>query len=259
MGTCKAKCQTLSLKISADATISMVNSDLMLLFNDYRCRDVLNRELFESENITYLATALEFSHDQILCLCSDHISLKTFTGANTYEEAITELTHFENSIRTIRMNMNLTSSLSNQHLLINDHKLASSLIHDQHLNLIQNNRKRSRIFNLRNYPLCKREDISPTPRMNQYGYDGPNRHQFGENKIPIPDRYLNPQPDRFFNPQSPPLSVRYTNSNNPHHQQYNNNPSYCQQNRNNNDNTRHPTSNSSSHSEEDDNTDDTID
>ena len=46
MVTCeqiKAKCQTLSMNISADvlALISMVNSDLMLLFNDYRCRNVL--------------------------------------------------------------------------------------------------------------------------------------------------------------------------------------------------------------------------
>ena len=46
MGTCeqiKAKCQTPSMNISADvlALISMVNSDLMLLFNDYRCRNVL--------------------------------------------------------------------------------------------------------------------------------------------------------------------------------------------------------------------------
>ena len=46
MCTCeqiKAKCQTPSMNISADvlALISMVNSDLMLLFNDYRCRNVL--------------------------------------------------------------------------------------------------------------------------------------------------------------------------------------------------------------------------
>jgi len=70
MGTCeqiKAKCQTPSMNISADvlALISMVNSDLMLLFNDYRCRNVLNRELPESEKIVYLATAFEFNHDQI--------------------------------------------------------------------------------------------------------------------------------------------------------------------------------------------------
>ena len=68
MGTCeqiKAKCQTLSMNISADSLISMVSSDPMLLFNDYRCRDVLNRELLESEKIAYLATAFEFYHDQI--------------------------------------------------------------------------------------------------------------------------------------------------------------------------------------------------
>ena len=51
MGTCeqiKAKCQTLRMRISEDATIAMVNSDFMLLFNNYRYRDVLNRELLES-------------------------------------------------------------------------------------------------------------------------------------------------------------------------------------------------------------------
>ena len=36
--------------------------------------------------------------------------------------------------------------------------------------------------------------------MNQYGYDGPNRHQFGGTKIPIPDSYFNPQ---FPQPSSP--------------------------------------------------------
>ena len=55
MGTCeqiKANCQTLRMRIPTDATISMVNSDLMLLFNDYRYRDVLNRELIREDCIS---------------------------------------------------------------------------------------------------------------------------------------------------------------------------------------------------------------
>ena len=201
MGTCeqiKAKCQTLRMRIPADATISMVNSDLMLLFNDYRYRDVLNRELLESEKIAYLATVFEFSRDQRLKQCSEQISLKNFTGAITYEEAITELTHVENSIRTIKMNMNLTSSLSNQYTLLNDHQMASSLIHHHHLQEIQSTRKR-RIRQPSRLEVSQLqrmyEDPDPPARMNRYGYDGPNRHQYGGNKIPIPAR--------FFNPQSP--------------------------------------------------------
>ena len=46
--------------------------------------------------------------------------------------------------------------------------------------------------------------------MNQYGYDGPNRHQFGGNKIPIPDRFFNPQPNtpRYPQMQSAPRAPR---------------------------------------------------
>ena len=41
--------------------------------------------------------------------------------------------------------------------------------------------------------------------MNQYGYDGPNRHQFGGNKIPIPDSHFNPQFQNADQPRYPQM------------------------------------------------------
>ena len=87
------------------------------------------------------------------------------------------------------MNAALAVTLSSQYSMQNNHHLANSLQHADHVNLIQSNRKRSRNFISRNYSNPYREDYNPTPRMNDglYGYDGPNRHQFGDNKIPIPE------------------------------------------------------------------------
>ena len=56
----------------------------------------------------------------------------------------------------------------------------------------------------------RHEDPDAPPRMNQYGYDGPNRHQFGGNKVPIPDSFFNPQSNapRYPEMQSAPRAPR---------------------------------------------------
>jgi len=85
------------------------------------------------------------------------------------------------------MNAQLALTLANQYNIQNDHHLANSFDHEDRVAMIQSGRKRSR--HLRQsmaevYQERRRnEDPNPAPRMNRYGYDGPNRHQFGGNKI----------------------------------------------------------------------------
>ena len=111
------------------------------------------------------------------------------------------------------MNATLASTISNQYNRQSDLYLANSLQHDERINMIQIGRKRrirqpSRLEVMQQQRMYK--DPNPVARMNRFGYDGPNRHQFGGNKIPIPERYFHPQSDqpRYPQMQSAPLPPR---------------------------------------------------
>jgi len=141
--------------------------------------------------------------------CSSDLSLKLRVGGVlSYERAVINLTHTENEIHGHELSAVLANTISNQYSLQSDHHLATTMQHDTHINLIQSSKKRSRNFDRtslydRRHERIMNEDPNPAPRMNRYGYDGPNRHQFGGNKIPIPDRYLNPQSQQTDQPRYP--------------------------------------------------------
>ena len=213
MGTCeqiKSKCLTISTTLNRNSTVNLFDSELQFLFSDYKYRDSNKRGMDESTKISYLVTAFNVHPDQRMRTCASDISLKLRTDTDlTYDRAVIILTHVENDIQAHEMNATLASTISNQYNRQSDHYAASSLQHEERVNLIQNGRKRSRNYLSRQsmaniYQERRRnEDPNPAPSMNQYGYDGPNRHQFGGNKIRIPDRFFNPQPQQTDQPRYP--------------------------------------------------------
>ena len=207
MGTCeqiRTRCQTVRTRLAANCDVSLVDSELRMLFADYKFRDASKRDLSETEKIGFLANAFELHSDHRMKTCANQINHDCITGDDlTYEIAFNRFTSVEICINTQIMNAQLALTLSNQYNLQNDHHRANSLDHDERVSMIQQqlaqhdhnqySRKRTRrpsfadIYRERR----KNEDPNAPPRMNQYGYDGPNRHQFGGNKIPIPDRFFN--------------------------------------------------------------------
>ena len=185
MGTCeqiKSKCHTISSTLPRDSQVNVVDSALRMLFSDYKLRDNQKRDLDESQKISYLITAFNLHSDHRMRACSSDLSLKLRVGdVLSYERAVINLTHTENEIHGHELSTALANTISNQYSLQSDHHLATTMQHDTHINLIQSSKKRSRNFDRtslydRRHERIINEDPNPAPRMNRYGYDGPNRH-----------------------------------------------------------------------------------
>ena len=152
-----------------------------MLFADYKFRDIQKRDLDESQKISYLITAFNLHSDHRMRACSSDLSLKLRVGdVLSYERAVINLTHTENEIYGHELSAALANTTSNQYSLQND-LLATTLQHDNHINMIQSSKKRSKNFDRtslcqRQHERIRNEDPNPSPRMNRYGYDGPNRH-----------------------------------------------------------------------------------
>ena len=118
-------------------------------------------------------------------MCAVDISLKLRIETDlTYEKAVIILTHVENDILAHEMNATLASTISSQYNRQSDLYLANSLQHDERINMIIGRKRRlrqpSRLEVMQQQRMY--EDPNPVARMNRFGYDGPNRHQFGGNK-----------------------------------------------------------------------------
>ena len=211
MGTCeqiKSKCLTISTTLPRNSNVNLFDSELQFLFSDYKFRESNKIGLDDSTKISYLVTAFNIHPDLRMRMCASDISLKLRTDPDlTYDRAVIILTHVENDILAHELNATLASTISTQYNQQSDHYAASSLQHEERVNMIQFGRKRSRNQYHRQsmadilHERRRHEDPDAPPRMNHYGYDGPNRHQFGGNKIPIPDRFFNPQPSSPRYPQ----------------------------------------------------------
>ena len=153
MGTCeqiKSKCLTISTQLRRDSSVNLFDSELQFLFSDYKFRDLNKKGLDESTKISYLVTAFNVHPDQSMRMCAVDISLKLRIDADlTYEKAVIILTHVENDILAHELNATLASTISNQYNRQSDLYLANSLQHDERVNLIQNDRKRSKYSNHR--------------------------------------------------------------------------------------------------------------
>jgi len=189
-----------------------------MLFLDYKFRDINKRDFDEKEKIGFLANAFELHSDHRMKNCSNQINHDCIISNDlTYELAVNRFTSVEICINTQRMNAQLALTLSNQYNLQNDHHRANLLDHEERVSIIQQQltqhesnqygRKRQRRPSFGDILRERRrhEDPNAPPRMNQYGYDGPNRHQFGGNKIPIPDSFFNPQSQQTDQPRYPQM------------------------------------------------------
>ena len=239
----------------ANCDVAFVNSELRMLFLDYKFRDINKQELDEKEKITYLANAFELHSDHSMKTCANQINHDCITGDDlTYEIAVNRFTSVEICINTKRMNAQLAMTLSNQYNMQNDHHLANSLEHEERVTMIQYGRKRSRHVQQSRAEVIherrRHEDPNPAPRMNQYGYDGRNRHQFGGNKIPIPDRYFNPQHQQTDQPRYPHMQSAPRPARSSPHFRFSSNRSYNNNNNNSfrqNNNTIHSPNNANRH------------
>jgi len=66
MGTCeqiRSRCQTAMTRLTANCDVAFVDSELRMLFLDYKFRDINKRDLDEKEKIGYLANAFELHSD----------------------------------------------------------------------------------------------------------------------------------------------------------------------------------------------------
>ena len=76
MGTCeqiRTRCQTVRTRMPANCDVAFVNSELRMLFLDYKFRDIYKRELDEKEKITYLANAFELHSDHRMKTCANQL------------------------------------------------------------------------------------------------------------------------------------------------------------------------------------------
>ena len=105
--------------------------------------------------------------------CASDLSLKLRIGDDLpYDRAVINLTHTQSKIRAHAMSAVLANTISSQYSLQNDYHLATTLQHDDHINLIQSSRKRSRNFDRaslyqRQLERIRNEDPNPAPSMNQ--------------------------------------------------------------------------------------------
>ena len=178
MGTCeqiRTRCQTVRTRLTANCDVALVDSELRMLFLDFKFRDSNKRDLDEKEKIGYLANAFELHSDHRMKTCANQINHDCITGDDlTYEIAVNRFTSVEICINTQRMNAQLALTLANQYNIQNDHHLANSLEHEDRVAMIQSGRKRSRhlrpsfgeIYRERR----RNEDPNAPARMNQYGY-----------------------------------------------------------------------------------------
>ena len=145
--------------------VAFVDSELRMLFLDYKFRDIYKRELDEKEKITYLANNFELHPDHRMKTYANQINHDCITGDDlTYEIAVNKFTSIEICIKTQQMNAALATTLSNQYNVQSDHHLANSLDHEDIVNLIQSDRKRSRQFQNRMYSHRIREDYNSSAR-----------------------------------------------------------------------------------------------
>jgi len=148
MGTCeqiKSKCLTISTQLKRNSSVNLFDSELQFLFSDYKFRHPNKEGLDESTKISYLVTAFNIHPDLRMRTCATDISLKLRTDPDlTYDRAVIILTHVENDILAHELNVTLASTISNQYNIQSDHYAASSLQHDERINLIQYGKKRSR-------------------------------------------------------------------------------------------------------------------
>jgi hypothetical protein len=141
MGTCvqiKTRFQTVRTRLPANCDVALVDSELRMLFLDFKFRDINKRDLDEKEKIGCLANAFELHSDHRMKQCSNQINHDCITIENlTYEIAVTRFTSVEICINTQRMDAQLALTLSNQYNLQNDHHRANSLDHEERVSIIQ--------------------------------------------------------------------------------------------------------------------------
>ena len=141
MGTCeqiRTRCQTVRTRMPANCDVAFVDSELRMLFLDFKFRDINKRDLDEKEKIGYLANAFELHSDHRMKTCANQINHDCITGDDlTYEIAVTRFTSVEICMNTQKMNVQLALTLSNQYSLQNDHHRANSLDHEERVSMIQ--------------------------------------------------------------------------------------------------------------------------
>ena len=95
MGTCeqiRTRCQIVRIRLPANCDVAFVNSELRMLFLDYKFRDIYKRELDEKKKITYLAKAFELHSDHRMKTCANQIKHDCITCDDlTYEIAVNML------------------------------------------------------------------------------------------------------------------------------------------------------------------------
>ena len=122
----------------------IVDSELRMLFLDFKFRDINKRDLDEKEKIEYLANAFELHSDHRMKQCSNQINHDCITIENlTHEIAVTRFTSAEICISTQRMNAQLALTLSNQYNLQNDQGYYRCLNQQTHNRLLQQQKTES--------------------------------------------------------------------------------------------------------------------
>ena len=206
MGNCdqiRSKCLTISTQLRRDSSVNLFDSELQFLFSDFKFRHPNKESLDEPSKISYLVSAFNVHPDHRMRMCATDLSLKLRLETDlTYEKAVIILTHVESDILALELNATLASTISSQYRRQSDLFLANSMDHEERISIVQNNTRKRRTrqpSRLETYQQQRiYEDPNPPARMNRYGYDGPNRHQFGGNKVPIPAGYFNPQHERRY-------------------------------------------------------------
>ena len=96
MGACeqiRTECQTVRTRLPENCDVSLIDSELSMLFFDYKFRDIHKRELDETEKITHLANTFELHPDHRMKTCANSKNHDCITGDDlTYEAAVQKFT-----------------------------------------------------------------------------------------------------------------------------------------------------------------------